>query len=106
MPSIGDITISTEELKATATKLRTHNDTLDGYLKGIADKVAKLENYWNANGIGEGASDVIRQKMKGMEKHFTDFYEVIKAYAKFLDDAALQYETTETTAKTNASQFR
>lgn len=93
------IKVSSKELKKTAGSIRTHNDHLNGYLVDIKDRIIRLQ--WKSD-----ASDVIVKKIEKMQNHFDEYKRVIESYAKFLDDAADQYETTEETATANASYFR
>ena len=61
----------------------------------------ELKTSWTSE-----ASEEIVAKINGMKGRFDEYDSVIQSYADFLRKAAEQYETTETTAKTNASAFQ
>lgn len=95
------INVSTQELRDTAAKIRNRKETLKAKLEDIKQKMNNLKQTWTSE-----ASEEIVSKMNGMQSRFDQYDAVIESYAKFLVSAAEQYETTETTAKTNASQFQ
>lgn len=95
------INVSTQELRDTATKIRNRKTTLQAKLADIKQKMNNLKQNWSS----EAAEEIV-MKMNGMQGQFDKYDEVVESYAKFLVSAAEQYETTETTAKTNASAFQ
>lgn len=95
------INVSTQELRDTAAKIRNRKETLQAKLADIKLKMNNLKQTWTS----EAAEEIVR-KMNGMQGQFEKYDEVVESYAKFLVSAAEQYETTETTAKTNASAFQ
>lgn len=98
---MADITITFEDLKTKTQKIRNHNETLNNTLLQIKSTINNLEAEWTSD-----ASDTIRTKITGMQPKFDSYKEVIESYAKFLDNALAQYESTEATLNSNAgSQF-
>lgn len=95
------INVSTDELRGTATKIRTRKGALKARLEDIKKLMNDLGNTWKSE-----ASEEIIRKMNGMQGKFNEYDSIVENYAKFLVDAADLYETTETTAKTNASAFQ
>lgn len=95
------INVSTGELRELARKIKTRKGTLRDKLNAIKKKMNDLEQTWTSE-----ASQEIRGKMDGMEGKFKEYDGVVESYAEFLISAAEQYETIETTAKTNASKFQ
>lgn len=95
------INVSTQELTGVATKIDTRKRNLRGKLNEITRKINELKTSWTSE-----ASEEIVAKINGMQGRFEQYDTVIQSYADFLRRAAEQYETTESTAKTNASEFR
>jgi WXG100 family type VII secretion target len=99
--AIEGIKITTDELFATAGKIRNSNEKLTNKLGEIKAAMNGLESTWQS----EGAT-TIRGKMNGLEKNFQDYKAVIESYAKFLERAAQSYETTEGAIAGNANAFK
>ncbi len=95
------IKISTHRLRSTADEFRKMNKTLDDDLRRINDTMQGLAPKWKSD-----TSDTIRKKMAGMEETFNHFRDVVEQYAKFLEAAAESYESTESAANANASEFK
>ena len=95
---MADIKITFQEVRAKATQLRGYNETLTSTLTNIKNAINNLESQWTSD-----TSDTIRAKITAMQPKFDRYKEVVESYAKFLDNTAAQYETTEGTLNTNAS---
>ena len=95
------INVSTQELWDVAAKIDARKVNLRGKLDEITRKMNELKTSWTSE-----ASEEIVAKINGMKGRFDEYDSVIQSYADFLRKAAEQYETTETTAKTNASAFQ
>jgi len=95
------INVSTKELAEVAVKIDTRKGNLRGKLNEITRKINELKTSWTSE-----ASEEIVAKINGMQSRFEQYDTVVQSYADFLRKAAEQYETTETTAKTNASAFK
>ena len=81
--------------------MRDKNKQLDQILTDTKNAINSLEADWSSD-----TSITIRDKITGMQPTFDTYREVIESYAKFLDSAIAQYESTEATLNTNAaSQF-
>ncbi len=60
-----------------------------------------LESSWKS----DAATD-IRAAMNALKPRFAEMKEVVNSYAKFLDDTAQSYESTESAVQTNAAAFK
>lgn len=97
----GGIQVTTQVLTETAGKIRGINANMDTKLADINIKMNNLESTWQS-----AASTDIRAAMNAMKPRFEEYKSVVESYAKFLDSTAQAYEVTETTAQSNASQFK
>lgn len=97
---MADVKITFAEVREKAEQLRRHNVTLTTLLIDIKSAINALESQWTSD-----SSDTIRTKITGMQPKFDSYKEVIDSYAKFLDNTVVQYEQTEGTLSSNASQF-
>lgn len=95
------IVINTQTLIDTAGKIRNINNNLDTRLRNINAAMDNLKATWKSD-----AGDDIRAAMKAMEPHFEEYKKVVEYYARFLDETARSYESTETAIQTNANAFR
>lgn len=95
------IKISTQVLLDTAKKVRDINGTMDEKLADCNKEMNNLESTWKS----DAASD-IRSAMNALKPRFAEYKAVIESYAKFLDNTAQSYETTESTIQTNAGAFK
>lgn len=93
-----DIKITFQELTGKTAQIRSHNTKLDETLKSIKNAINALEADWTSD-----TSDTIRGKITAMEPKFKSYYEAIESYAKFLDNAVISYQLTESTLQTGAS---
>lgn len=95
------IKISTQVLNDTAKKVRDINNQLDSKLADINKEMNNLESSWKS----DAATD-IRAAMNALKPRFAEMKEVVNSYAKFLDDTAASYESTESAIQTNAGAFK
>lgn len=95
------IKISTQVLNDTAKQVRDINVIMDEKLVQINKNMNDLESTWKS----DAATD-IRNAMNALKPRFEDYKAVVESYAKFLDDTAQSYETTETSIQANANQFK
>lgn len=95
------IKITTQVLTSTAQDVRDLNKKLDQDLADCNTAINNLESTWQS----DAASD-IRAAMNALKPRFEEYKNVIESYAKFLDNTAQSYETTEQTVQTNAGQFK
>ncbi len=97
-----DIKITFQELRDTASKLRSHNEKLTDFLTQIKNDINALETEWTSD-----TSDTFRAKITGMQPKFDSYKEVVEKYATFLDNTAQKIEETEIGLQGNAaSQFQ
>ncbi len=95
------IKISTQVLTETAAKVRNCNTAMDEKLADINQKMNDLQSTWKSD-----AAEDIRAAMNAMKPRFEEYKNVIESYAKFLDNTAQSYETTEGAIQGNANQFK
>lgn len=95
------IKISTQVLTDTAQKVRNCNTAMDEKLADINKNMNDLEATWKS----DAASD-IRAAMNALKPKFEQYKNVIESYAKFLNNTAQSYESTESAIQTNASAFK
>ena len=95
------IKISTQVLTETAQKVRTCNSAMDEKLVEINKSMNDLEATWKSDAASE-----IRAAMNAMKPKFEQYKSVIESYAKFLDNTAQSYETTEGAILNNANAFK
>ncbi|MBQ8580260.1 MAG: WXG100 family type VII secretion target [Oscillospiraceae bacterium] len=98
---MADIKISTQVLVDTAAKVRKLNDTMDLKLAECNKSMQALESSWKS----DAASD-IRANMNALKPRFEQYKNVIESYAKFLDNTARSYESTESAIQNNAAAFK
>ena len=97
---MANVRITFEEVRQVAGRIRTHNENLYNTLETIKNEINKLEADYTSD-----TSDTIRSKINGMEPKFITYKEVIESYAKFLDNAANQWEQNVAASNANANQF-
>lgn len=95
------IKITTQELTSTAQEIRKFNTKMDQDLAECNLSMNNLESTWQS----DAATD-IRANMNALKPRFEEYKNVIESYAKFLDNTAQSYETTEQTVQTNAGAFK
>ena len=95
------IKISTQVLVDTATKVREINKNLDDKLAEINRNMNSLESSWKS----DAATD-IRAARNALIPRFEQYKQVVESYAKFLNNTASNYDTTESTVQNNASAFK
>ena len=95
------IQVSTQVLVDTACKLRNINATLYEKLEQINIAMNSLESTWNSD-----AARDIREAMNALRPNFERYEEIVASYAKFLENTAETYETTESAIQNNAQQFK
>ena len=95
------IKISTQVLSDTAGKIRNINTAMDDKLDQINKNMNNLESTWKS----DAATD-IRAAMNALKPRFEEYKAIVESYAKFLDQTAQSYESTETSVQANANQFK
>ncbi|MCP3776055.1 pore-forming ESAT-6 family protein [Paenibacillus sp. MZ04-78.2] len=99
--SIEGISISTAEVTQTAATIRTLNGSLTTKLEEIKKEMNSLTSSWDSD-----ASRTIQDKFNANSQKFSDYRAVVDSYAAFLDNTVSNYDATETTINSNASQFK
>lgn len=96
-----EIRISTQVLTTTAGTVRRINNSLELKLAEINKNMNDLEATWKSD-----ASTEIRAAMNSLKLRFAEYKEVVESYAKFLENTAQSYESTEAANVANASAFK
>ncbi len=97
---MADIKITFSEVSAKAKQIRKCNENLTQQLEDIKANITQLDAQWESD-----ASETIRAKIANMQSRFDNYYNIIEAYAAFLDTTVTNYQQTETAINTNASAF-
>lgn len=95
------INITTDELIATAQKVRSINETLDTKLQSINKEMNNLNSTYQS----DAATEII-STMNALKPRFEEYKQVVESYAKFLEKTAGSYEATESAILSNISQFK
>ncbi|MCY9692057.1 pore-forming ESAT-6 family protein [Paenibacillus alginolyticus] len=99
--SVQGINISLAEVTSTANRIRSVNTNLLDKLKEIKTEMNSLTSTWQSE-----ASDTAQNKFNALESKFTNYYDIIQAYATFLDTTVTNYDAAETKINANASAFK
>ena len=91
------VKVSTQDLVDTAARIRSLNDNMDTKLNEMHNAVRKLEATYKS----EGAT-AIMNRVENFKPRFAEYKAVVESYAKFLVDAASDYENVEHAIKANA----
>ncbi len=97
---MADINITFAEVRTKASEIRGLNADLTTKLAEIQSEIKKLEADWTSD-----ASVEIRSKITNLQTRFDEYQQIIEEYAKFLDDTANKYESTESTLTNNLGAF-
>lgn len=92
------IKISTQALVETAKKIRDCNTKMDQKLTECSKQLNDLN--WESDAAKE-----IRAAMNALKPRFEEYRTVVESYAKYLDQTASGYETTEGSVQSNASEM-
>ena len=105
MPANTLINVTPDELRNSAKECRVVNKDLRNTLDDIQKRVNTL-----AGGSGSWLSEAAREISQKLNtfgnKRFPEFESVVESYCVFLDKSAADYDATESTLKSNASQFQ
>lgn len=100
MADIG-INISTAEVAALASSIRSDNSKMYDDLQAIKKSMDDLANTWQSE-----AGEAIRSNFTAEAPKFDNYKDIIESYADFLDKTVARYETDEQTITNNANQFK
>lgn len=95
------INISTAEVAALATSIRSDNQKMYDDLKAIKKAMDELSNSWQSE-----AGEAIRSNFNAEAPKFDNYKEIIESYSDFLDKTVARYETDEQSVTNNAIQFK
>lgn len=98
--AVEGIKISTSQVAATASQIRTLNTSLESRLSDIKAQMNGLTSTWQSDGC-----TAIQSKFNALEPKFAEYKQIVESYAKFLDNTAASYDATETAVESNANAF-
>lgn len=84
------ILVSSQVLTDTATSFRNNVAKMRELLNEATNSINTTSGYWQGQ-----ASEGLRSKYERLKTIFEPFCENIENFAKFLDQSAVNYETTE-----------
>lgn len=99
----GTIKISTDQVSAIANEIEMLNNKLNDTLTQSKEEIMSLKTVWQ----GEAADATVNAYNAFANNFFSNYYEVIKSYVKFLrENVVLDYEQTETVNTSLGDSFR
>lgn len=99
--AIAGLKITTEEVTATASTIRSLNVSLNEKLENIRTQMNNLQSTWQSEG-----GTVIVESINEKRTAFENYHEVVDSYAKFLDNTVQAYESSEKVVSNNAQAFK
>lgn len=94
------IQITPDILMSKASEVRNLKSTHDDTMNRLKSLVHDLNSVWK----GE-AQDAFLASFDGMQSKFTDFSEMLEGYAKLMDSAARELQTTDQQLKGQMQSF-
>lgn len=102
MPNYG---VSVSKIQSTAAEVRAQNNNMKNGLDNATQSVNTLLRVWQGD-----AANQAKQVAANMATLFAEFNQEVEAFARFLDNAAVNWSASETAnvsnETSNASQFR
>lgn len=94
------IQVTPETLRSKASDVRSYKSQHDDVMAKVKNLVYALNEVWK----GE-AQDAFLAKFESMQPTFTNFSEMLEGYAKLMDTAANELETTDQSLKSTMNNF-
>ncbi len=94
------IQVTPETLRSKASDVRSYKSQHDEVMAKVKNLVYALNEVWK----GE-AQDAFLTKFESMQPTFTNFSEMLEGYAKLMDTAANELETTDQALKSTMNNF-
>lgn len=94
------IQVTPETLRSKAANVRSYKSQHDDVMAKIKNLVMSLNEVWK----GEAQAAFV-SKYEGMQPTFTNFSEMLEGYAKLMDTAANELESTDQSLKTTMNNF-
>ncbi len=94
------IQVTPETLRSKASDVRSYKSQHDEVMAKVKNLVYALNEVWK----GE-AQDAFLAKFESMQPTFTNFSEMLEGYAKLMDTAANELESTDQALKTTMNNF-
>lgn len=95
-----DMTVNSVELANGAAALRKNADTMRGILDDCTQVVNGTSASWES-----AAAENLRSRYTSLSAKFSDFYDAITKYAKFLDNTAAAYENADKKIEQRAEEL-
>lgn len=93
--------ISTQALLDSAGKIKKINEELDAKLQEVNKLISNLtSNGWKSEG-----AERTKAEIDEMKPRFEEYKAIVESYAKYLEDTAESYGSTETAITKNAESI-
>lgn len=93
--------ISTQALLDTASKIRKINETLDSQLQEVNKTIDGL----TSAGWKSEAAEKTREEIAAMKPRYEEYKSIVESYAKYLEETAGSYSSTDTAIAKNAESI-
>ena len=93
------VQITPEDLRSSASQIRTRIAKMKDNLDAASNEMTKTQSSFESS-----AADTLRTQYETLKSKFGTFYEKMEDYAKFLDNTASEYETTDANIKKAANE--
>lgn len=94
------IQVTPETLRSKANDVRNYRTEHDDVMQKLKNLIYALNEIWK----GE-AQNAFLEKYESMQPTFTNFSELLEGYAKLMDTAANELETTDQSLKSTMENF-
>lgn len=95
-----NVGVSRSKLISTSASIRESNNEMDKQLENILEAVNALNNDWQSE-----ASKNLRSIAANMQEKFGKLHQEVETFAAWLDNAAANYATTESSAEETSSKI-
>lgn len=94
------IQVTPETLRSKAADVRSYKSEHDETMLRLKNLIYALNEIWKGD-----AQDAFLAKYESMQSTFTNFSELLEGYAKLMDTAATELESTDQSLKTTMNNF-
>lgn len=96
----GKLEISTQQLRDTATSIRSYCDSMQRALGDATKTIKGTTDSWKS-----GGAETLRGQFDTLAPKFNDFYDAVQAYATFLDNTANSYDAADLKLQQKAEEL-
>ncbi len=95
-----EMQVNSSELRNAANGLRKNVNDMNATLEDATNTINGTAGSWESD-----AAENLRQRYTALKAKFSDFYDAIGTYAKFLDNTAASYEAADAKIKQSADEL-